>query len=175
MVQDFINKLLTLNEWKEKIVVDRNDYLISTGQIERNIYYVISGSLRVFLEDKDEEHTIRFGYAGTLFTALDSFITGAPTSYCIQALKKSELLTMLKVDYYRLLKEHGLEEAHQHLMELLVVQQMEREVDLLTSSPEERYKRVLKRSPHLFQKIPNKYIASYLRMTPETLSRLKKS
>jgi len=55
------------------------------------------------------------------------------------------------------------------------LQQMERERDLLTSSPMERYLRVKDRSPQLFQEIPNKYIASYLRMTPETLSRLKKS
>lgn len=57
----------------------------------------------------------------------------------------------------------------------LIFQQMERERDLLTSSPFERYRRVLERSPQLFQEIPNRYIASYLRMTPETLSRMKKS
>ncbi|MNY13906.1 hypothetical protein D3C86_1470610 [compost metagenome] len=61
------------------------------------------------------------------------------------------------------------------LMEDLVVQQMEREIDLLTTAPKTRYERVLARSPQLFQQIPNKYIASYLRMSPETLSRLKKS
>ncbi len=61
------------------------------------------------------------------------------------------------------------------MMQQLVYQQLEREVDLLTQSPKERYKRVLKRSPQLFQEIPARHIASYLRMTPETLSRLKKS
>ena len=52
---------------------------------------------------------------------------------------------------------------------------MERELDLLTSSPHERIQRVLKRSPQVFQEIPAKYIASYLRMTPETLSRILNS
>ena len=61
------------------------------------------------------------------------------------------------------------------MLEDLVLQQIEREKDILTNSPKERYNRVLKRSPQLFQEIPNKYIANYLRMTPETLSRLKKS
>ena len=61
------------------------------------------------------------------------------------------------------------------ILENLVLQQMEREKDLLVSSVSERYSRVLKRSPRLFQEIPHKYIANYLRMTPETLSRLKKS
>ncbi len=52
---------------------------------------------------------------------------------------------------------------------------MEREQDLLINSPEERYRRVLKRSPQLFQEVPHKYIAAYLRMPPETLSRVKKA
>ncbi|WP_317127531.1 MULTISPECIES: hypothetical protein [Chryseobacterium] len=61
------------------------------------------------------------------------------------------------------------------ILEDLVLQQVEREKDLLISAPKERYERVLKRSPQLFQQIPDKYIANYLRMSPETLSRLKKS
>ncbi len=57
---------------------------------------------------------------------------------------------------------------------MLTLQQLEREIDILTKSPKERYERVLRRSPQLFQEIPNKHIANYLRMSPETLSRLKK-
>ena len=63
----------------------------------------------------------------------------------------------------------------QTVTELLIYEQIEREKDILTQSPLARYQRVLKRSPQLFQEIPNKYIASYLRMTPETLSRIKSS
>jgi hypothetical protein len=62
-----------------------------------------------------------------------------------------------------------------NILEDLVLQQIEREKDLLINSPRERYERVLKRSPKLFQEIPNRHIANYLRMSPETLSRLKKS
>jgi CRP-like cAMP-binding protein len=68
-----------------------------------------------------------------------------------------------------------LTKAWNQLLVELIQQQMEREKDLLTAAPSERYKRVLERSPQLFQEIPTKYIASYLRMTPETLSRIKKS
>jgi CRP/FNR family transcriptional regulator, anaerobic regulatory protein len=61
------------------------------------------------------------------------------------------------------------------MLETLLTQQIEREVDLLTASPTERLSRVLKRSPNLFQEVPLKYIANYLRMTPETLSRIRNS
>ena len=61
------------------------------------------------------------------------------------------------------------------LLQEFVHQQIERENDLITFSPQKRFERVFKRSPQLFQEIPQKYIASYLRMTPETLSRILKS
>jgi nitrogen-specific signal transduction histidine kinase len=61
------------------------------------------------------------------------------------------------------------------LLETLVTQQIDREIDLLITSPTERLRRVLERSPNLFQQVPLKYIASYLRMKPETLSRIRNS
>jgi len=55
------------------------------------------------------------------------------------------------------------------------VQQLEREIDLLHPSAKERYKRLAERSPQILQEVPHKYIADYLRMSPETLSRITKS
>ena len=57
----------------------------------------------------------------------------------------------------------------------MIISQLEREIDLITYTPIERFERLYKRSSHLFQEIPHKYIASYLRMKPETLSRLMNS
>ena len=65
--------------------------------------------------------------------------------------------------------------TYNQLLKELMATFYEREVDLLTSSPAERLERVRKRSPQLFQEVPHKYIASYLRMSPETLSRMLKS
>ena len=81
-----------------------------------------------------------------------------------------------KTDFNALMNKNSKnKDLWKKLLEAFVIQQMERETDLLTTSPEARYQRILKRSPQVFQEIPHKYIASYLRMSPETLSRLKKS
>lgn len=176
MISELFKKLDSEGLWTATVSLDRNEFLIQSGAVEHNIYFVQSGTLRVFIGNGKDEHTIRFGYPGTLFTALDSFLTGKPTSYSIQAIKKSVLRAMAKSAFLKLIatkEEYG--KLYVGIVENLIVQQMEREVDLLTPSPEERYKRVLERSPNLFQEIPSRYIASYLRMTPETLSRLKKS
>jgi CRP-like cAMP-binding protein len=140
------------------------------------LYFIVSGSLRIFVTDEFEEHTIRFGYQNNFIAALDSFITEKPSDLYIQALKKTELKVITKEKFMHFIESsrENLQLWH-HILGWLIYQQMERERDILISSPFERYQRVLKRSPQLFQEIPHKYIASYLRMTPETLSRMKKS
>ncbi len=76
-------------------------------------------------------------------------------------------------DLYRLFDAFPqLERSWQLQEEQALLGKIEREVELLTLSPVERYQRLLERSPHIFQIIRRKYIASYLRMTPETMSRL---
>lgn len=160
--------------WSDTLVVKRNEYLKWGDSKDTNLYYVEEGSVRIFMEDEKEEHTIRFGYEGSFIAALDSFISEQSSPFFIQAIKKSTVKVISKEDFMSFMQSSPDNLVlWQDIMGGLVCQQIEREIDLLTSSPLERYKRVLARSPRLFQEIPAKYIASYLRMTPETLSRLK--
>ena len=157
------------------ITIERNEYLKVKGSIDRNVYYVESGSLRVFVLDDYEEQTIRFGYKDNLIVSLDSFLTGKPSELFIQAIKKTMIKVVTKQQIDDFLNNDNNRNLWKEILENLVVQQLEREIDILTNSPKERYERVLKRSPQLFQEIPNRHIANYLRMSAETLSRLKKS
>lgn len=157
------------------ITIDRNEFLKVKGSIDTNIYYVESGSLRIFVLDDYEEQTIRFGYKENLIVSLDSFLTGKPSDLFIQAIKKSVIRVVTKKQFDKFLETESNRNLWTKTLENLVLQQIEREIDILTNSPKERYERVLKRSPQLFQEIPNRHIANYLRMSAETLSRLKKS
>jgi CRP-like cAMP-binding protein len=139
------------------------------------VYYVESGSLRIFILDDYEEQTIRFGYKENIIVSMDSFLTGKPSDLFIQAIKKSVIKVVTKKQIDKFLETESNRNLWLKIFENLVIQQMEREIDILTNSPKARYERVLKRSPQLFQEIPNRHIANYLRMSAETLSRLKKS
>lgn len=159
----------------KKVEIKRNEFLITPGVVEKNIYLVEKGALRIFFLSEFEEHTIRFGYKDSIITSLSSFFKGTPSELYIQAIRKSTIISISKKDFQTFVNEDETRiRQYKNLLEDLIVQQMEREIDILTYSPIERYQRVLKRSPQLFQEIPLKYIASYLRMTPETLSRIKK-
>lgn len=162
--------------WKPEVTLKRNVFLHQAGDVCSDVYQLLEGSMRVFIMDEGEEQTIRLIYGNDLFAVLDSHISGQPTTFYVQALKKTRLRAVGHAAYTRLIERSSENKTLWNtLLTAMVYQQLERETDILTTSPKARYERVLKRSPRLFQEIPHKYIASYLRMTPETLSRLKKS
>lgn len=171
---EFLNTLKDQKSlWEGPIELTRNSILKSAHSIDTNVYFITEGCVRVFVVDKNEEHTIRFGYTNNIITALDSYITNQSSELIIQALRKTTVYSISKSKLNDLiLSSETHYKAWISILEDLILQHMTRERDLLTSSPQERFNRVLERSPILFQEVPHKYIASYLRMTPETLSRL---
>lgn len=155
--------------------VSRNEFLVTAGKVDQHIYFIESGAVRVFLQTELEELTIRFGYRGSFITAITSFIGGTPSEFYIQAIRATTVRVISKAQFVEFIaRDVRYLELYTKILEGLILQQMEREIDLLTQSPTERLQRVLLRSPKVFQEIPSKYIASYLRMTPETLSRIRK-
>jgi CRP-like cAMP-binding protein len=154
----------------------RGDFLIQSGEVERYVNLITDGAVRVGYQSATEEFTIRFGYKGSVINSIASFITGQPSEYFIEALRKTEVYRLSRDQFDRFIaQDPAHEKQYRHVLELLTVQQMEREIDLLSASPLARYERVRQLSPQVFQEIPHKYIAHYLRMTPETLSRIMNS
>ena len=160
----------------EEIHCNRGEYLIEAGQVERHIYFIVSGAFRAFTYVEEEEFTIRFGYKESIITSLPSYFDNSVSETYIQAIRKSKVFRCQKEAF-----EEFVESDIQHLitykkvMQDLVSSLLEREIDLMQNSPSLRLERVLARSPQLFQEVPHKYIAAYLRMSPETLSRLLNS
>jgi CRP-like cAMP-binding protein len=174
---DFTRKLInSFENAAEQKVISKGQLLIKEGEVEKNLYFVRSGAIRVFYLSEFEEQTVRFGYEGSFINSLSSFIKGKPSEFYIQAIRKTTVKSISKEKLQALVNEDS-ESLKQYiqLLETLVTQQIDREIDLLITSPVERLNRVLQRSPNLFQHVPLKYIASYLRMTPETLSRIRNS
>jgi CRP-like cAMP-binding protein len=163
-----------LKHWNNKSVLKRNDFLVQKGQVETSLYYVLSGSMRIFYPYHDEEICVGFAYDHNLICSYPSFILNQPSDYFIQALTKSDLVAITRKNFYELFDTFPkIERAWRMLEEEALIGKIQRETEMLTFTPEERYKRLLERSPHIFQLISRKYIASYLRMTPETLSRIR--
>lgn len=175
LLDNFISELLNFTKDIRSIVLKRNEFLISEGTIEKYIYIVEFGALRVFLQTELEEQTIRFGYKDSLINSLTSFFKSTPSEFYIQAIRQTKVIAIPKSEFYKFINANPENlKNYNSILEHLITQQIEREIDILTYSPLERLKRVEARSPQLFQEIPSKYIAAYLRMSPETLSRIRK-
>lgn len=173
---NIIQTLLDTDLFQAEKTIQRHQFLKIKDETDANIYFIENGSVCIFMMDGDEERIIRFGYTGNIIVSLDSFLSGKPSDFYIRAIKKTKVRIASKTDFYAFIQSSDENlKLWTLILEDLVLQQIEREKDLLINSPKERFERVLKRSPKLFQEIPNKYIANYLRMSPETLSRLKKS
>ncbi len=95
-----MKEIIELSE--KSITLERNKFLTTIGNIDTNVYYIESGSLRVFVLDDDEEQTIRFGYKDNLIVVLDSYLTGKPSNIYIQALKKTvvKVISKQKMDVF---------------------------------------------------------------------------
>lgn len=163
-----------LSFWKHAQTFKRNEYLIERGQLETRLFFILKGSLRIFFPHDEEEICVGFGYDHNLICSFPSFILQKPSDYYMQVLATTEVVAIKRQDFYMLLDQHPtLERAWRMLEEDALLGKIERETEMLTFTSEERYNRLMERSPHIFQIIPRKYLASYLRMTPETLSRMK--
>lgn len=177
MAIDFTQKILeAFSIMGQELELQKGDFLIREGDFEKNLYLIESGAIRVYYLSEFEEQTIRLGYDGSIINSLSSFITGKPSEFYLEALRKTKLKILPKEELMVMVNEDKESlELYVNLLETLITQQIDREVDLLIPSPNDRLNRVLKRSPNVFQHVPLKYIASYLRMTPETLSRIRNS
>ena len=175
-LKSIIDEIQSQRIWFKELTLNRGEYLKVEGTVDTNLYLIDEGSLRFFISNDEDIKTIRFGYGGELVAALDSYISSNPSPLNIQSIRKTTLKVIRKSAFTELIGSNDkLKTAWEEILGLLILECMEREIDILTKSPQERYNRVLQRSPRLFQEIPHKYIASYLNMTPETLSRIKKS
>ncbi|EAY31893.1 Crp/Fnr family transcriptional regulator [Microscilla marina] len=153
----------------------KNEYLTKVGETERYLYFVEDGVQRGFHLVNGEEVCVAFSFDHSYSGIVDSFLTQTPAKYYLQAISNSVLLRLSYHDLQGLYDRHkSVERWGRLICEDILIGKANREVAILSYTAEERYRRLMTQSPRCIQLIPQKYLASYLRMTPETFSRLRK-
>lgn len=151
------------------------DLITEAGSVERYFYFVLEGVQAVYiLNEKGEKVVLGFSYSGSPSGAFDSFIKKQPSDTFLEALKPSKMLAISFKDYQNLFEKHPEFYVWGHeFFQQILFGRLSREVELLTLSAEQRYKAFMQRCPDELKVIPQKYLASYLNMKPETFSRLR--
>lgn len=153
----------------------KNELLLRPGQQGRHMYFVLEGCLRIFfINEEGQEATRYFAFENQFATALTAFITGAPSLEFVQALTACRLLCIGRDDFYRLAETiPAWQRFYIGYLEGAYVNNTHRLMSIYTMDAAERYRLLLEESPQVVQRLHNRMVASYLRMSQETLSRLK--
>jgi len=153
---------------------NKNDIISAIGETEQYLYFIIEGGVRVYYDHPDKEINLFFRFEREFISAYTSFLTQTPSKQCIAALEDTKLIRMSYESSKKLMKYRVGERVFRKNAEELFILKERREESLLLETPDERYLNLLKNNKDWFQRIPQHYIASYLGLTPETLSRIKK-
>ncbi|MCK0161288.1 Crp/Fnr family transcriptional regulator [Allomuricauda sp. F6463D] len=153
------------------------DLITEAGSTERFFYVVLEGVQALYvLNEKGEKVILGFSYSGSPSGVFDSFIQQKPSQTFIEALKPSKLFSISRSDYDTLFDDFpNFYKWGNEFFQQVLFGRLEREVELLTLTADQRYKSFMQRCPDELKVIPQKYLASYLNMKPETFSRLRKS
>lgn len=146
--------------------------ILRPGEIADRLYFILEGVQRSYYL-KDKEYTIAFSYTPNMGTVPDSFLMQRPSKHYYEAVTDSKMLYIMHSDFYNLIEsDASIERMMRIQQEYMITGLHDRQTELMALSMEERFQAFAKRSFHLFQTIPHKYIASYLNIDPTNLSKL---
>ena len=151
----------------------KHQYILQNGDLSRFETFILSGCTRTYeVDDKGQEHIIQFGMATWWVGDLHSFLTDSPSRYNIHCLEDTEVLQIPRVEMEKMYdKVPKLERFFRILVQKAYVASIERIYSNLSKPAPERYREFIEKYPLLEQRVPNHQIASFLGITPQSLSR----
>ena len=177
------NEKVNLSEEEEEVIkqyltpkkLRKKQYLLQEGDVCKHIAFIEKGALKAYVvDDAGAESIIQFALEGWVISDLYSFLTGEPATYNIDALENAELVLISKSAHEELLKKIPKYETYIRLQITGAYIALQKRLTSIISLPlEERYKNFLAVYPNIAQRVPQHMIASYMGLTPETLSRVR--
>ena len=182
-VFDFISGYIKMTEEELRFIADnlqftsfkKGEILLKQGQIPNKMAFVIKGAVRGYYTDENGiENTLGFAFENHPLGAFDSFTQQMPIGFTGCALENTDTIWISQTAFYNFLETYP---RYEKVLRIIISQYMtignEQAKLLRISSAKERYRALLKAQPEIIQRVPLKYIASYLGMTTENLSRVR--
>jgi len=181
---EYFNQFLPLSEEEQSIVqevfkerkVKRRQFILNEGDVCTQNTFVVEGCFRMYIiDEKGKEHNLQFAVENWWIGDIGSFHSEEPSKLYIEALENSVILQCKKEEQLKLFVEHPkFNRIFRVLAENAMVSLQTRILQNISSTAEERYLDFMMRYPHFFNRISNVQIASYIGVTPEFLSKIRK-
>jgi len=172
----------TEDEWElfasfiEPFNLKKKEYLFREHDVLTHLGFVEKGCLRYYLVDnKGDEHIVYFAFEGWWIGDMNSFFHSKPTIYNLQALEDCQLYLFNRVNFQRAIDETPYGDFYLNATRSSYTATQKRYAEINTKSAEEKYLELLGKNPQIFQRVPQHYIASYLGIKPQSLSRIRKN
>jgi CRP-like cAMP-binding protein len=181
---DYFNQFLPLTEEEQAFVsqvftersIRRRQFILHEGDVCKHNTFVVEGCFRMYtVDEKGKEHNLQFAIENWWIGDIGSFHSKKPSKLYIEALENSVILQIKKEDQLSLFVDYPkFNQIFRVLAENAMVSLQKRILQNISSTAEERYLDFVERYPHFFNRISNVQIASYLGVTPEFLSTIRK-
>jgi CRP-like cAMP-binding protein len=160
----------------EPVLYPRNRIIEEAGKKPKYLYFVISGYMRLFQYDENgNENTSHINCPPGFITSYSSYIQQTPSDQNVECITDCELLRISRPDLDRLHRESGaMKDFSIAVFEQSLAYNERRSMDLATLTAEQRYQKLLREHPDMLHHVPLQYIASFLGMKPESLSRIRR-
>ena len=180
----YMKKWTSISEKDEEIIlsafepfyIKKKKDLLRYGDVCMHIDFIVKGCLRsYYVDEKGIEHIYQIRMDNSWISDLESFFSRKPSKYYIEALEDTQLLRITQEDLDKLYEEiPSLERYFRILFQKAYVNSLKRLSSTMWEPAVDRYENLIKKHPDMFQRVPLVYIASYLGITPESLSRIRK-
>lgn len=165
---DLLGELMEVRRYDKKV------HLIEEGETEQYVHFVVTGLIRKFFFKGKEEVITQLAREGDLVNSSVSLLTGQPSYYTIETIESTTVLSISKENLERLYEtDKKWERMGRLVMSELFMSRESWELDKIRYSTRERFVKFMAENPELLQRVPQKFLASYLNIKPETFSRLK--
>ena len=158
---------------KEKTVPAKT-ILLNEGDVSRYAYFIKQGCLRLWFNNKGRDITFQFFFENEAVSSVESFRSGEPSLFSIESIEATTIYVISKKTFEQIFMGDPVYAA---FIQATMIKRMSHYSRLFMSyiknTPEERYRELLKTSPHIIKRVPQHYIASYLGITSVSLSRIR--
>lgn len=158
----------------EEITIPAKTVLLQQGDVSKFIYFVKSGCLRMYTNHNGNEITTQFFFEGKGVASMESLHTGEPSEFTMESLELCTLCVMGREKFFNLVEnDEGFKNWFNQLLLNRFFYYSKHLLTFLKNKPQERYNELLVKHPQILQRVPQHYIASYLGITPVSLSRIR--
>lgn len=157
-----------------QIEVPAKTALLCEGHVSRKMFFVEKGCLRTWINSNGKDITTQFFFEGDGVSSIESFMTNKPSLYTIESVEPCILQTITQKAFQDTLNNS--QELRVNILEHLYLRLLKNQqifFSYLKNTPQQRYEELLAQHPEIIQRVPQHYIASYLGITPVSLSRIR--